>query len=275
MKTLTIPVLALLVSTTLLGAQSLSSPVHFVSAQSLCDGGRTASAAYEVVASFGHGVVAAPMTTVQYTVTGGFNAAIHVPATGSPILSAVGPSYATLRGQDALTLLGTEFTVGSSPTVKIGGQTATILSIARDKITTTLPIQPKPGWQAVEVTTSAGTTVLGRGVGVLPLVETRPAPASEVAMEIVFKGTRGDTVHWAVSIGETIPMPMPNVHYALTLNPVGMFVFMGFRIINDDGELRILVPALKYAAGMVYLQAMVVTTNPGYAHASFTNVIRL
>ena len=52
-------------------------------------------------------------------------------------------------------------------------------------------------------------------------------------------------------------------------------MFTGFAITNSDGVLRIPIKAQSYPVGLIYLQAMFISSNPGYAPGSFSNVIGL
>lgn len=268
--------IALLAPAADLYAQALTSPKNVIMAHSMGHGGTTASTKYELVATFGQGVVAQRIATSKFVIHGGFNAAIEVSTTGSPVLSAVLPRYATLRGQESLTLYGTEFDIGPNPTIKIGGQTAILGARLKDRITTVLPIQPAPGWQPVEISNSSGTTVLVKGVGVLPMIESQPAAASDVPFALVFRGTKGDRVCWSIALGQSsVPLRIPGIHYGFALSPSLFVVFCGYGITNASGELRLPFPATTYVTGSVYAQAMLTSTNPGYRPASFTNVIRL
>ena len=127
----------------------------------------------------------------------------------------------------------------------------------------------------MEVSNSSGTTVIAKGVGVLPLLEARPAPASDVPITLVFKGTRGDAVYWALAVGPSTPLVLPGIHYGFALHPIFFIAFAGFGITDPSGELKLSFPATTYMTGTVYGQAMLATSNPGYGPASFTNVIRL
>ena len=76
---------------------------------------------------------------------------------------------------------------------------------------TSLSILPEPGYQPVEVSNDLGTTVLPRGLAVLPLVETSPAAADGVPFDLVLRGTRGDQVLWAMGIAQGPPFPVDRV----------------------------------------------------------------
>ena len=257
------------------GQAITTSSTKVIVSPTLGGGGTTSSQKHELLVSFGDGVPAGRATSARYVIEGGCNARLGVVVAGSPTLAAVAPRYATLRGGASLTLHGSELASGTVRSLKIGGKNATVGSRRADQITTVLPNQSQPGWQPVEFVTSTGTTVLAKGVGVLPLIETRPAAASGVPFRLVFKGSKGDGVIWALGIGASSPISFSGMHYGFALNPSLFIVLPGFGIADPNGELRMAFPATAYPTGTIYVQGLFVTTNPGYGPASFTNVLRL
>lgn len=257
-----------------LAAQS-ASKTWFSPAGEQAPGGSCQSTTYHLTAALGAGAVARPAGSSTYRLAGGFVANLGVATSGKPWLVGVTPLFATLRGQAALTLSGTELDLGSLPTIKIGGQTAVVGTRTKHAITTTLPIQPAPGWQPVEVSNSSGTTILPQGIGVLPMVMADPAAASDVAFDLVFKGTKGDLVYWAIGAAQVAPIPVSGIFYGLGLHPSTYVVVAGFNITDNSGEARLPMPPTPYTTGTIFIQALFSGTNPGYAPASFSNVLRI
>ena len=52
-----------------------------------------------------------------------------------------------------------------------------------------------------------------------------------------------------------------------------MLLMPGMTIATPNGEVRMPIPAVGYAAGTIYVQALFGTTNSGYAPGSFSNVL--
>lgn len=235
-------------------------------------GGRTVSSTHVLDASGGSGLVAAPAASANYRLAAGYFGSVATPGNGKPWLAGVLPRFVTMRAAANVTLHGTELDLGGRPTVKIGGQTATLVGAASgDQATVALPIQPAPGWQPVSLVTPAGTTQLPRGIGVLPMIYTDPAAASDKGFEVVFKGTRGDRIAWALGLA---PLPAPvklgGIWHGLLLNPI--VTLPGLSILDANGELRLAFPPSMIPSDL-YLQAMFQTSNPGYAPAAFSNLL--
>ena len=58
------------------------------------------------------------------------------------------------------------------------------------------------------------------------------------------------------------------------MHPGLILVMPGFRILDASGEFRFSIPASAYS-GSIYAQGVFSTSNPGYAPASFSNVLRM
>lgn len=259
----------------LVAAQAATATAHTLLQHELSDGRQTNSSTYRLDGAFGVGATARRATSQSYVLQGGFSSTLDVSGTGKPWLTAVQSRFITLLGQPTVRLKGTELHLGTRPTVRIGGIATTVVTRTPHQLTTTVPLLRQPGWLPVEVQNSLGTTILPRGIGVLPLLDTDPAPTSGKDFDLVFRGTKGDIVHWAMGIGESPPLTVPGVHFGFALNPTLFIVFTGFAITNDDGVLRIPIKAQTYPVGLIYLQAMFLSPNPGYAPGAFSNVIRL
>jgi hypothetical protein len=276
----TIPTLSLLLlaAAAPLGAQdapaAASSSTYFL--QSFASAGGGTAQSFQHLLDGALGACTGTTSSSRHQLVAGFTASLDTQAPGEPWLSAVSPRFVALRSGATVDLHGTALDQGGSLSVKIGGQAVTnVQSRLGHKMAVTVPDQPAPGWQPVEVTSSAGSTVLAAGIGILPMILTEPAAASEVPFGIVFKGSQGDTVVWALGIAPAAPLPLGGFGYGLALNPALILVLPGFGITGAQGELKMRFPATTYPTGSVYLQALFATANPHYGPASFSNVLRL
>jgi hypothetical protein len=99
-------------------------------------------------------------------------------------------------------------------------------------------------------------------------------PATPISLR--FRGTAGDFMLLTLGFGAgAVPLPvLPEYGYGLLLDPgmIGGSAFLG--VGDPSGELRIPGPALP-VSGILYVQALVLSSNPGYAPGSWTNVVRL
>ena len=125
------------------------------------------------------------------------------------------------------------------------------------------------------LSTSSGTTTLPRGVGVLPMVYVEPPPARRRGFDLVFHGSRGDQVLWAVGIAPAAaPLPISGMHYGLAIDPAVLLVLPGATILDPSGQWRLPFPATDTPVS-VYLQALFVSSDPAYAPGAFSNLLRL
>jgi IPT/TIG domain len=256
-------------------AQVATSPKHVLVDHSLGGGGRAISTKFELVGAFGPSSKGVAPKGSKFALGAGFAAGLDVSIGSTPVVSTVLPRHPTMRGREALTIHGANLDAGTAPVLKIGGQPATILTRSKDKITARLPIQPAPGWRAVQLRSSLGTAALPRAVGALPMLESRPAAASGVPFAIAFRGTKGDVILWALGIGESAPVALPGIHYGLALNPAVLLILPGLSITSARGEFVLPFAATTYPTGTLFVQAVFSTSNPGYGPAAFSNVLRL
>jgi hypothetical protein len=264
--------LVLFLAAPALQAQPASSQLYFMVGVSFASGGASGSLTYKLDGMQGAECTALAAASANYRLTGGFAALLDAPASGRPWLSGVVPRLATLHGQAALALHGTELNLGAPPVITIGGQAAPLLTRTNDMLTTTLPIQPSPGWKPVVVDNPLGTSTLPEGIGVLPLLEFPAAPARNVPSKIDLRGRQGDLFAFAASLARIPPIPLPPLHHGLELDPATLIVLPPFTITDPGGVFTLAVPA-NPGPFVLYVQAAVVTTDPGYAPASFTNVV--
>ncbi len=255
-----------------LTAQAASSRNHFVVAAELANGAVGNSSTYKLCVAVGNGVVPPRTRSTNFVLVGGYAATLGPARASRPWLSGVLPRFATPRSAAVLSLHGADLNVGPTPSVRVGNVAATMLTRARDRITVRMGFQPVPGWQAVSVSNSSGTTTVGKGIGILPMLMTEPAPTPNKAFEIVFKGSQNDMVIWALSGFTGPPVGWPGFLYGLALNPAALIMMPGIAITSPSGESRLPIPATPYM-GPAYAQAAFSTTNPGYGPASFSNVL--
>ena len=78
-----------------------------------------------------------------------------------------------------------------------------------------------------------------------------------------------------MGIAQGPPILVPGAHFGFAISPPTFIVFSGFAVSADDGVLKLPIPAQIYPQGLVYVQALFLSNNPGYAPASFSNVLNL
>jgi len=257
---------------------SSSSPSWFLSVVELGDGGEMNSPNFVLRASLGSGVVADPGSASTNNVfAGGFPAMTNAALSGSPIVTGVEPFFVPQRGAKTAVLHGADLTSAGATNVVIGGQLAAVQSRTNSEIRVTLPDLLVPGFQPVTLVNPVlGTTQVQTDVGVLPMLYNREPlnPATPIALR--FRGTAGDFMMLTMGFASvSTPMPvLPEYGYGLLLDPgqIGSSVFLG--VTDPSGEVQIPGPALP-ATGTLYVQALVLSSNPGYAPGSWTNVVRL
>lgn len=239
-------------------------------------GGAATSLTYRLEASTGSGVVARAATSSTYRLAGGYFGITEVPVTGAPRLAGVLPRFVTPRGGARITLAGTELDLGGAPVIEVDGRAASLVGTPQPgELRADLPQLGAPGWRPLRVTTPQGSSVLPRGIGVLPMLFCEPAPASGRASGIVFKGSQGDQILWVVGAAPTAaPIALGGFGFGLRVDPSLYLVMPGFAVAAADGEFRLPLPAAKYRIPL-YLQALFVSNNPGYGPASFSNLLTI
>jgi IPT/TIG domain len=263
------------VASTLAG-QAASSQNYFLPSVELANGANAASTNYRMCSVLGAGVVAVASASANHKMTGAYAATLDATTTGGPWLTAVTPRFATSKSAATLSLWGNGLN-SSAAALKIGGVSSAVLSQQNHLITTKLPFlagppsSPGPGWHNVSVTNSGGTSTLPDAIGILPMLMTDPAPAANTAFDIVFKGSPGDTIVWVIGIPPIPPIPIGNFLYGLAVNP--LITLPGFAISNANGEFRLPVAPTPYLSPF-FAQALFVSSNPGYAPGSFSNVLK-
>lgn len=267
--TLSITILA-----TLAPAQAVSSKNFLISSVELASGGSCASTNFRNVVAVGSGVVPGAMASTKSKIPGGFVATLDVVTTNQPWITHVTPAQIATNGNTDLRIHGINLGLGTAPTITMDGKSATLVSRRPDQIVAKQPALAQLGYPAVAVANSLGTAGLRKSVGVLPLIEADPAPAPNQRFDIVFRGTKGDTVIWAAGALSSPSIPLPPLLHGLGLHPGAMALLPGFGIASTDGVFRFAVPPTNYSGG-IYLQAVFSSSNPGYAPGSFSNVLKL
>ena len=258
-----------------LPAQRASSETYFLVSAEHGSGGTSQTAQYVLTAAQGSGVVAARAVSGSYVLEGGFVSTLAVPVTGAPMLTGVLPRFATMRSGAAISLHGTELDLGPIPTVLVGGQPAAVAARTTATITTTLPAQPAPGWQPVEVQSALGSAVLSKGIGVLPMLEAPRPVQSNVPGEIVYRGSAGDLMVLIFALGPSpVPIPLPPFGHALEVDLLTSLWAPPVPVTDPSGVSRFAIPAIA-ASAQIHVQAFGLSSDPGYAPGSFTNAITI
>jgi hypothetical protein len=253
------------------GSSSASSANYFIASRQPVSGGAAQSQSYALVGCVAGG---GNVQSTSFRLDGGFAASLTTPTFGSPWLAAARPRFATPRSAVTVTLLGTGLDLGSNPAVRVGGVPAPVTARSGDSLQVTLPSQPAPGWQGIELTNSGGTSILAQGIGILPMIYCDPPAATSTPFRLVFKGSQRDTVVWALGIGATNPVPLSGFGFGLGLSTAVLFVMPGASVLPASGELALPIPASAYVPASIYAQALFLSTDPGYAPGSFSNVLR-
>lgn len=254
-------------------AQAMSSTNYFMPSIEMASGQSATSTNYAGHLSFGNGVIPNPATSLSYRIPGGFAATLDVSPAGKPWVTHVEPAFVMPKGGAAMTVHGFGLNLGTSPVLEFGGRAATINSRAASRVTANLPAGVAPGYPSVRMTSTVGSTTAEDTFGVLPLIYADPAPAPNQKFTIVFKGTRGDSVIWAIGALPGSPIPIPPLLYGLALNPAAMLLLPGFSITHASGEFHMPIPASSYVSPL-YIQAVFSSSNPGYSPGSFSNTLR-
>jgi hypothetical protein len=251
-----------------------SSATYFMAAIELGSGDDADTFLYRLQSSQGSGVVVEPdASSTTYRMRGGFFGALTSPVLGQPWLTGATPFFVKQVGNPNITLHGTELWLGPTPTVTLGGQTATTILRTVHQMVVTVPDQPVPGYQPVVFSNLAGTTRLNEGIGVLPMIEKREplngADPNYLRIHALFT----DIVLLVLSGAPSVGIQLFDFRHLLLLDP-GQVVFLDAFFIGDpDGKMTIPLP--PYPSGLVWVQALAFTLDPGYAPASWTNAVML
>ena len=106
------------------------------------------------------------------------------------------------------------------------------------------------------------------------MMYTEGAPGSNVPFDMVFRGTKGDKVFWAIGITAGPPVVVPGYVYGLRVGTAPVFLVSTMSITRADGEARISFPATPYPI-QIFVQGLFMSTNPSYAPGSFSNLLVL
>jgi hypothetical protein len=246
-----------------------SSVTYFTESRSDSDGGTATSATYALTATIGQ-ADPSNASSATYLLAGGFPGTLDATST-EPWLTAAQPQFVMPRSTDLVWLSGARLDLGT-PTVDLSGRAATLVAQSGSDVAVRLPSLPAPGFHEIALHNAAGTTSLERGIGVLPMLFTEGAAASDTSFDLVFKGTKGDMIIWAVSRGPGQLFGFSPYLHGLTIDLTVFRVLDSLLITKDSGELRFSVPPVPFQFP-AYFQALFLTSNPGYAPGSFSNVL--
>ena len=267
---------------TALPGQSLSSKNWFVSGSETSSGGNAASSTWRMNASLGSGATAGAARSKNFGLTGGFTATLDAKTTGRPWLSATRPLFTLLDGGSKHSVHGTELDLGPSSTVKVNGVTATVTSRARDVVEFVAPAQKAPGWHTVTLGNSGGTASLSRAIGVLPLIEQatpyfEPGKAgndyAKIGGVLRYRGQHRDSLVWLFSVNKMANFPVIPFRHGLEVSLFGIAFSIAVGGVNSPDGLSELPLPLVRLPGRIYVQAASISSKPGYAPGSFTNML--
>ena len=246
-----------------------SSVSYFSESKSDADGGQAQSTTYRVTAAIGQ-IDPGVRTSATYRLDGGFAGTLGVTATG-PWLTSAAPHFVTPRTTNLVWLSGTRLNVGVT-TVTVSTKPATVVAKSATDMAIRMPALPTPGWHEIKLTNSSGTTSLERGIGVLPMMFTEGAAASNSPFDLVFKGSKGDSVVWALGFGPGPVIPLGNYLHGLTINTSFVRILPTLAITANSGEFRLPVPPVPFVF-TIYSQGLFLSANPGYSPGSFSNMV--
>lgn len=254
------------------GSSGAAGGLFFSESSAHVDGGNAQSTTFKLAATVGDPIQTGRASSTNFDVEGGFLGTLSASGT-SPWVTFCLPNFVSPLSQLIVWLSGTRLDIGGSPTVTVGGQAATVLSRSPTALAVRLPSLKVPGFQPIVVQNSGGSSTLSQGVGVLPMIFTEGAAASNKDFDLIFKGTQGDSIVWALGVNEGPPISIGNFLHGLTINPSFVRVLPTMQIASPTGELRLPIPGVPFNF-TIYVQALFVTTNPGYAPGSFSNLLR-
>jgi hypothetical protein len=253
-----------------------SSASYFMSAQTFGSGDEADTLFYKTRSALGDGLVVEPdSASATYRVRGGFFGAFTAPMLGQPWLTSAVPLFVRPKGNDPVSLRGTELWLGTPPVVTVGGVPAAVGARTVSQLQITVPNQPAPGYQPVVFTNSSGTTRLEQGLGVLPLVELREPLNGFDANLLRFRTLPGDFVILALATS-LFPtgISIADWNFKLLLDPNTIVLTDSYFVGSPDGSLALPIPPF-FQSGMAHIQGLVLSVDPALSPASFTNVLSL
>lgn len=241
----------------------------FSESRSGADGGRANSTTFALTATLGR-VAVGEASSANYAFVGGFPGTVEA-TTPAPWLAAATPRFITPRSQDLVWLSGARL-YPDAPIVSVAGRAATVVAQSPADVAVRMPVLSEPGWHEIRLRNLGGETVIERGIGVLPLVYTEGAPASNTAFDLVFKGTKGDMVVWVLGQRSAPKFTFGAYLHGLTVDVSVGRVLDTLSIRSNTGELRLSVPPTPYPSPL-FVQGLFLSNNPGYSPGSFSNLL--
>lgn len=257
-----------------LAAQASSSQSYFQTSTEHADGGQSQSPIYAMRSVTGPTLVPEPCSaSATYVVEGGFTATLDATYIGRPWSTGVSPLYVGPAAGPTITIHGTELDLGAVPTVTIGGINATVQTRSIDNLTVTLPAQPEPGFQPVEITNGLGTTRVDGGIGILPILDTVCPVNSQTRIGMEYIGSPGDTAVLLLGVAPAaVGFPVLNFGYSLQIDPGFLLASAPF-VAGPDGRVFFDLPPTNLADFVVLQTLTYITVNPSYPNGSFSNLL--
>lgn len=251
-----------------------SSASYFLSAAEFGSAEDADTLLYRLRGTQGSGVVAEPDAgSTTYRMRGAFLGALTSPVLGSPWLTGVRPFWIKPSGNGNLTVHGTELWLGSPPTVTIGGAPAGVVTRTVDHMVVTPPTLTVPGFQPVQFTNSAGTSVLPEGVGVLPMMEKREPLNGADPNYIRVHALPFDIVLLVLAESTSPGIQVLDFNYQLLLNPATVVFTNAFFVTDAEGKTTIPIP--PFPSGLLFVQSLAITSDPSYYPGMWTNPLAL
>ncbi len=241
---------------------------YFSESRAIVDGESSGSTTYALISTIG-GQEVGRSTSPTYSLSGGFVSTIDVQSSG-PWLTAATPHFVTPRNSNLIWLNGTRLVFNDTPTVTVSGKAATVVARSKTDVAIRIPPLMDPGWHRVELSNSRGKSSLERGFGVLPIIYTEGAAASGVPFDLVFQGTKGDRVIWALGFSASAPVPIGNFLHGFSMASGFFRILPTIPITANSGEFRLPIAPVPFSV-TIYVQGLFLTSNPSYSPGSFSN----
>lgn len=210
-----------------------------------------------------------------YASGGGLLGSLQVSFVGLPWVTGVSPRFIKPSGNQNIFLHGSQLSAGAQPSVEVGGLAATVVARSGDQLEASVPAQSVPGYKSVALTTTSGSSRIEAGIGVLPMIDTPEVLNGWDANALRFHVSQGDFLIFGLASQlSSVGIQFEGWNYRLMLDPNDIVLTDSYFVADPEGKLTLTIPPF-FASGVVHCQALVITNEPSYAPASFTNVLSL